>query len=311
MPRRTLRRARSAGTLTRRGRYAPSPTGALHPGNLRTALVAWLSARSAGGEFLLRIEDLDSQRAKEEWIEVQEGELEALGIDWDGEPVRQSARSALYGDALDALAADGLLYECFCTRREIREAASAPHGDLPEGAYPGTCRDLSSTELAGRRASGRPPALRVRAEGARIGFTDRLHGEVEGEVDDFVVRRNDGDFAYNLAVVVDDADQGVTEVVRGEDLLDSTPRQLWLYERLGIAAPTDWVHLPLMTGPDGERLAKRHGTEVAGAIGEGGPAAARLVGELAASLGLAPEGTACLAPDLLDGFSLDAVAGRP
>jgi glutamyl-tRNA synthetase len=150
------------------------------------------------------------------------------------------------------------LYECYCTRAEIREAASAAHGPLPEGAYPGTCLRLSAAELAEKRASGRPPALRVRAERARVEFADRLLGTVSGIVDDFVVRRGDGAFAYNLAVVVDDADQGVEEVVRGSDLADSTPRQIWLARALGLPEPS-YAHVPLVLGPDGARLAKRHG----------------------------------------------------
>ena len=291
------------------GRYAPSPTGELHLGNLRTALVAWLSARSAGGRFLLRIEDLDSTRTKEEWIGVQERELRAMGLDWDGEPVRQSGRNSLYSEALDRLSGQDLLYECFCSRKEIREAASAPHREptLPLDAYPGTCRDLTETEREERRQAGRPPALRVRTDGASVSFRDVIHGELEVVLDDFVVRRNDGDYAYNLAVVVDDAAQGVTEVVRGEDLLDSTARQLWLYRTLGLVPPEEWIHLPLMRGPDGDRLAKRHGSVTLEQVEAEGGTAEETVGRLAASLGLAPEGTNCLASDLLDDFSREAL----
>lgn len=241
------------------GRYAPSPTGRLHLGNLRTALLAWGSARDRGAPFLIRIEDIDSGRSRDQWIEVQLEELGQIGIEWDGELVRQSARLGLYEEALAKLESEGLLYQCFCTRAEIREAASAPHGEMPEGAYPGTCRDLTEAERAERRAAGRPPALRVRAGGSRVGFEDHLCGRVEKTLDDFVVRRSDGDFAYNLAVTVDDADQGIGEVVRGADLLDTTPRQLWLYDRLALKAPARFSHVPLMLGDDGERLAKRHG----------------------------------------------------
>lgn len=285
-----------------RGRYAPSPTGELHLGNLRTALVAWLSARSKGGSFLLRVEDLDSGRSRPNWIPTQIAELETIGIDWDAEPVRQSERGGLYEEALTSLEREGLVYGCFCTRREIREASSAPHGELPEGAYPGTCRDLTAAEREQKRMAGRPPALRVRADGARISFMDGLHGEVTGVVDDFVVRRNDGDFAYNLAVVVDDADQSVSEVVRGDDLLDSTPRQLWLYQRLGLVEPSAWLHLPLMLGSDGQRLAKRHGAVTIEEQIESGRTAEAVVGEIAASLGLVEAGTECLAPELVDRF---------
>src|SRR5215217_6750640 len=191
------------------GRFAPSPTGGLHVGNLRTALLAWLFARSAGARFLMRVEDLDRQRVKPGYEEQQLHDLAAIGIDWDGPAVRQSERMAEYAAALDRLERDGRLYPCFCTRAEIREAASAAHGPLPEGAYPGTCRDLTAAERAEREAAGRPPALRLRAGAERVAFADRLLGEQEGVVDDFVVRRGDGTPAYNLAVVVDDAAQGV------------------------------------------------------------------------------------------------------
>jgi glutamyl-tRNA synthetase len=240
------------------GRFAPSPTGTLHLGNLRTAMLAWLFARSRDASFLVRMEDLDTGRVRRHFEDEQLHDLAALGLDWDGGVVRQSERIALYEDALERLRAQGLIYECWCTRREIREAASAPHGDLPEGAYPGTCLRLTGAECAERRAAGRPPALRVRAGAVRVSFVDRVCGPQEGVVDDFVVRRNDGAFAYNLAVVVDDGDQWIGEVVRGADLLDSTPRQLWLGQRLGLRAPAH-AHVPLMLGDDGQRLAKRHG----------------------------------------------------
>ena len=238
------------------GRFAPSPTGTLHLGNLRTALLAWLFARSAGARFLVRMEDLDTGRVRPGYADEQLADLAAIGIDWDGEVVCQSQRLPLYEDAISQLG--DLVYECYCTRAEIREAASAPHGPLPEGAYPGTCLRLSAAELAEKRAGGRAPALRIRADAARIAFEDRLHGHVEGVVDDFVVRRNDGAFAYNLAVVVDDAAQGIGEVVRGDDLLDTTPRQLFLADALGLPRPL-YAHVPLVLGPDGARLAKRHG----------------------------------------------------
>ena len=284
------------------GRYAPSPTGELHLGNLRTALIAWLSARSRGGEFLMRIEDLDRGRSREKWIGTQLDELKLLGIDWDGEAVRQSERGGLYAEAVRRLEEDGLTYECFCTRAEIREAPSAPHGDLPEGAYPGTCAHLSAAELEARRASGRPPALRVRAHAARIAFEDLVLGETEGVVDDFVIRRNDGDHAYNLAVTVDDSDQGIDEVVRGADLLDSTPRQLWLYGHLGLRAPSVWAHVPLMLGADGSRLAKRHGAVTLEERMADGESIEAITGELAASAGLVAPGGQMSARELIDGF---------
>ena len=244
--------------MSQAGRFAPSPTGPLHLGNLRTALLAWLFARSAGASFVVRMEDLDHGRVVAGSAEQQLEHLRALGLDWDGEVAFQSNRHHAYEAATERLLADGRLYECFCTRAEVRAAASAPHGPLPEGAYPGTCLRLSTADRRRKRAGGRPPALRVRADGAQIGFTDRLHGEQEGVVDDFVVRRNDGAPAYNLAVVVDDARQGIGEVVRGDDLLETTPRQLFLAAALGLQAPA-FAHVPLVLGPDGSRLAKRHG----------------------------------------------------
>jgi glutamyl-tRNA synthetase len=239
--------------VNRDGRFAPSPTGDLHLGNLRTALLAWLFARSAGARFLVRVEDLDEGRVRERFVAKQLADLAAIGLDWDGEVVSQSARLSLYSEALSALP----VYECFCTRAEIREAASAAHG--PVGVYPGTCRSLSSSDRASLRAAGREPALRVDAGGSVVGFEDRVLGCYSGPVDDFVVRRNDGAFAYNLAVVVDDGAQGVGEVVRGADLVDSTPRQIWLARALGLEVPS-YAHVPLVLGADGRRLAKRHGS---------------------------------------------------
>jgi glutamyl-tRNA synthetase len=230
----------------------------VHLGNARTALLAWLWARAVGGRFLLRLEDLDAARVRAGAAERQLADLAALGLDWDGEPVRQSERHALYADALARLEADGLLYPCWCTRAEIRQAASAPHGPLPEGFYPGTCRNLTDAERADRERSGRPPALRLDAQAQEIAFEDLLHGETRGVVDDFVLWRGDGTPAYQLAVVVDDAGQGVDQVVRGDDLIDSTPRQILLQRLLGQPEPT-YVHVPLVLGPDGQRLAKRHG----------------------------------------------------
>jgi glutamyl-tRNA synthetase len=244
--------------MTSDGRFAPSPTGTLHIGNLRTALLAWLFARTAGARFIVRMEDLDQGRVIAGSAERQLADLRTLGLDWDGEVVFQSNRHDAYEAAIERLRAGDRLYECFCTRAEIRAAASAPHGPLPEGAYPGTCLRLTAAERRRKRGGGRPPALRVRADAARIAFTDRLHGPQEGVVDDFVVRRNDGTPAYNLAVIVDDAWQEIGEVVRGDDLLDSTPRQLFLADALGLAPPS-YAHVPLVLGPDGSRLAKRHG----------------------------------------------------
>ena len=218
------------------GRYAPSPTGDLHLGNARTALVAWLWARHAGGRFLLRFEDLDGPRVRPGCAQEQAESLAWLGLDWDGEPVAQSDHTERYEAAIAALNERGVLYECFCSRADIRRAASAPHG--PDGPlYSGVCRELTAAERA-RLAVGRAPALRARMEG-EIEFVDDLQGpqreRLEETSGDIVVRRSDGVVAYQLAVVVDDAAQGVTHVVRGADLLASTARQLQLDRLLGLA----------------------------------------------------------------------------
>ena len=283
------------------GRFAPSPSGPLHLGNLRTALVAWLFARSAGSRFLLRIEDLDRGRSRREHEAGQLADLASIGIDWDGAIVRQSERDELYAAALERLDT----YPCYCTRAEIREAASAPHGPLPEGAYPGTCRELTSAERAQRERSGRPPALRVRAQCELIHYRDGLLEEQSGVVDDFVVRRNDGAHAYNLAVVVDDADQGIEQVVRGADLLESTPRQLWLAAALGLPRPAH-AHVQLVLSPDGKRLAKRHG-----ALGDRGEPPAQTLALLARSLGLAGPGEAPAPDQLIARFDPDRLPRVP
>ncbi|WP_307817270.1 tRNA glutamyl-Q(34) synthetase GluQRS [Nocardia acididurans] len=236
------------------GRFAPSPSGDFHLGNLRTALLAWLFARSTGRGFLMRIEDLD--RVKAGAAERQLDDLAAIGLDWDPPVVKQSERLPHYEQATDRLTTAGLTYECFCTRKEIQQAATAPHG--PMGAYPGTCRDLTDAERAQRRAAGRPAALRLRAAVTDFEITDELHGRYRGAVDDLVLRRGDGTPAYNLAVVVDDADQGVDQVVRGDDLLSSTPRQAYLATLLGLPVP-QYAHVPLVLNTSGQRLAKRDG----------------------------------------------------
>jgi glutamyl-tRNA synthetase len=270
------------------GRFAPSPTGPLHVGNLRTALVAWLAARSTGSAFLLRSEDLDPG-ARREHEAGQQADLAAVGVDWDGPVVRQSDRRARYEDALAALVDQGLTYPCYCTRREILDAPRAPHDDQPEGAYPGTCRTLTAGERAARERDGRPPALRLRAGGVRVEVVDALHGPIAGVVDDLVLRRNDGLPAYNLAVVVDDAAQDVEEVVRGDDLLSSTPRQAHLARLLGLPVPA-YLHVPLVVGADGARLAKRHGARTLADLAAEGVAPRRLRAVLLRSLGLAHDG---------------------
>jgi glutamyl-tRNA synthetase len=260
------------------GRYAPSPSGDLHVGNLRTALLAWLWARRSGRDFLLRIEDLDRVRPGAEQRQLDD--LRAIGLDWDGKPVRQSERLELYDAAINRLRDEGRVYECFCTRREILEAPTAPHH--PPGAYPGTCRDLTEAERVQRRTE-RPAALRLRADVATFTIEDEVHGTYEGAVDDFVLRRGDGVPAYNLAVVVDDADQGIDQVVRGDDLLVSAPRQAYLATLLSAQPPT-YAHVPLALNPAGQRLAKRDGAVTLTELSSAGVDVLALIAD---SLGLA------------------------
>jgi glutamyl-tRNA synthetase len=288
------------------GRFAPSPSGRLHVGNLRTGLLAWLFARSADGRFLLRIEDLDRDRSRPEHEQTQLADLRALGLDWDGEPIRQSERTDRYRSALDELDAQGRVYPCWCTRAEVRAAAKAPHGTLPGGAYPGICRDLTAAERAEReRTENRPPSLRLDARAERARFVDRLRGPISGIADDLVLWRWDGTPSYNLAVVVDDAEQGVEEVVRGDDLIDSTPRQIVLQRLLGLPEPT-YAHVPLVLGADGARLAKRHGGVTLGDIEP--PAA---LAWMTTSLGLADPGEEPSLETLLERFDPAAIPREP
>ena len=283
------------------GRFAPSPTGSLHLGNLRTALVAWLFARSAGSRFLVRMEDLDERVCTPEHERSQLADLEAIGLDWDGPVVHQSERHALYDTAIERLAAAGLTYPCWCSRREILEAPSAPHG-APPGAYPGTCRDRDPATAP----EGRAPALRLRANEERVLVVDSVHGSFDGAVDDLVLRRNDGTPAYNLAVVVDDAEQGVEQVVRGDDLLPSTPRQVHLAQLLGLTPPS-YAHVPLVLAPDGERLAKRHGAVTLAERGS----AEEVRSLLATSLGLAARDEKVEVAQLVERFDPEQLPRRP
>ncbi|MGV8849911.1 MAG: tRNA glutamyl-Q(34) synthetase GluQRS [Propionibacteriaceae bacterium] len=279
------------------GRFAPSPTSDLHLGNLRTALLAWLFARSTGRDFLIRIEDLDQARvaAAAGVAARQLADLASLGLDHDGEVVRQSARRALYEQAIGTLD----VYECYCSRKDIAESAWAPHGD-GHRPYPGTCRHLTEAERAERRAL-RPAAVRVRAHAERWTVTDALCGEVTGVVDDFVLRRGDGTFAYNLAVVVDDGEQGVDQVVRGDDLLSSAPRQAWLADQLGLTPPT-YAHVPLAVTSDGRRLAKRDGAVTLADLALEGVTPEHVLTRIAASLGLAEPDEAVTTKTLLARF---------
>lgn len=294
-----------------RGRYAPSPTGPLHLGNVRTALIAWLQARLEGGAFIMRMENLDEPRSVEGSAEQIMEDLYWLGLDWEEGPdvggavgsYTQSERTAIYEDALARLRERGRIFECYCSRKDIREAVSAPHDAAP--VYPGTCRHLDEAERqAVEEEKGFGPAWRfLVGEGVTFEVIDRVKGafaqDLTEDVGDFVVKRRDGLFAYQLAVVVDDALMGVTDVVRGEDLLSSTPRQVALYEILGLEVPRFW-HVPMMEDEDGERMSKRDGSESLQEWRERGASAEEVVGHLAASLGWAESGEALSARALLE-----------
>lgn len=284
-----------------RGRYAPSPTGALHLGNLRTALLAWLFARAAGGVFTLRVEDLDLPRVRPGATRQMLDDLRWLGLNWDEGPdvggalgpYFQSMRQALYELAIARLRAQGRIYPCYCTRAELAQIASAPQGQGSDGPrYPGVCRRLSAKQRAAHEAAGRRPALRFIAPTEPVTFHDALHGPVSESIaeatGDFIVRRSDGIVSYQLAVVVDDALMGVTQVARGWDLLSSTARQLALFDALGFPRPTLYAHLPLVVDQEGARLAKRNDAVGVVALRAAGYSSAQVVGALAASCGLCP-----------------------
>lgn len=294
------------------GRLAPSPTGALHLGNARTFLLAWLSVRSQGGTLLLRVEDIDGPRVKAGAAQQAIDDLRWLGLDWDGEVVVQSQRLERYREAADRLVAMGAAYPCVCTRSEIETAASAPHEAGDDGpVYPGTCRGRFVDAAAAKVATGRDAALRFRVDVAAVPFTDGFAGQQPGRVaGDFVVQKRDGGPAYQLAVVVDDAAMGVTEVVRADDLLPSTPRQLLLYRALGLTVPK-FVHVPLVVGGDGLRLAKRHGDTSLRYLRERGVRPERLVGYLAFLGGLRAKRGECRPLDLVAGFAWPKLPRMP
>ncbi|MBS5948508.1 MAG: tRNA glutamyl-Q(34) synthetase GluQRS [Winkia neuii] len=267
------------------GRYAPSPSGDLHVGNLRTALLAWVGARGSGRRFVMRVEDIDAERSSRAAGERQLQDLAALGLDWD-ELYWQSEAAPRHQRALEQLLAGGHVFECYCSRREIREAASAPH--VPPGFYPGTCLRLAEDERQAARkrlaAAGRAPALRLR--GGQIWRVHDLYaGDVTGRVDHLVLRRGDGQLAYNLVCVVDDGDEGVDQVVRGADLLGAAPAQAYLAHLLGLPKVVEYVHVPLVLGPSGVRLAKRDGAVTLRQLREGGMSVGDVISMIAASLG--------------------------
>ncbi|WP_243440132.1 tRNA glutamyl-Q(34) synthetase GluQRS [Fundidesulfovibrio soli] len=313
-----------------RGRFAPSPSGRMHLGNAWTALLAWLSARSKGGAMVLRMEDLDPARSKPQFAEAILSDLAWLGLDWDEGPDKggpcgpyaQNERRGLYDEALRGLEARGLLYPCYCTRAELRgvrgdqlaDPASAPHVGELEPVYAGTCLGLTGTMRAAKEALGRRPSTRMRVEQGAVTFTDGVLGpqtqELSRQCGDFLLRRSDGVHAYQLAVSVDDAAQGVTEVVRGADLLDSTARQIHLIRLFGRVEPS-YAHVPLLVDPDGRRLSKRRQDVDLGALRNAGVTPGRIVGYLAWKAGLLPEPRPVEALELADGFSFAPMPAGP
>jgi glutamyl-tRNA synthetase len=302
------------------GRLAPSPTGGLHLGHARTFLAAWLAARGDGGRVVLRVEDLDRSRARPGAAEGALADLRWLGLDWDEGPdvggphgpYVQSARFTLYEDALSALRRKGLAYRCTCTRADIARAASAPHEGEEEPAYPGTCRDRFPADAGW--PEGRAHAWRFRVPPGAVAWDDLVKGpcaidpaRVGG---DFLLGRSSGEFGYQLAVVVDDAAMGVTQVIRGDDLVPSTPRQVLLYQALGHPLPA-FGHLPLAVGPDGRRLAKRDGSLKLATLRERGVDPRELIGRLAASLGMADRGEPSWPREWVGRLDLGRVPGGP
>ena len=290
------------------GRFAPTPSGRMHLGNLFSALLSWLSARSAGGEMLLRIEDLDTERCSAENAEILKDDLRWLGLDWDREQPPQSTRSGYYEKILHRLAAAGEVYPCWCTRGDLKNAPNAPHASDGHPIYPGTCRTLTEKERADRMKQ-RAPLWRLRVPEETMRFTDGNYGDCEEnlarECGDFILRRADGVFAYQLAVTADDIAAGVTQVVRGRDLLSSTPRQLYIY-RLLCAAPPRYYHVPLLTAPDGRRLSKRDRDLDVGIL-RGRYTAPALTGVLAHAAGLLSRPEPCTPRELIELFDWEKI----
>ena len=293
-----------------KGRFAPSPTGRMHAGNIFAALVAWLVAKSQGGSIVLRIEDLDAERSKPQFIDAVQRDFETLGLTWDEGPYFQHDRAEAYRTAFESLRERGLVYPCFCTRADLH-AASAPHrGEKP--VYPGTCRNLTPEERA-LRAQERTPAQRLLVPDESIAFRDLIQGPYEqnlaSDCGDFLVRRSDGAFAYQLAVVVDDAAQGITSVVRGVDLLCSTPQQIYLQRLLGLPHPT-YAHVPLIVAQLDRRLSKRDHDAAVDALLARFKTPEGVIGHIAGLTGLAPTCDPATPQQLLTTFDAAALPSR-
>ncbi|MFT5081771.1 MAG: glutamyl-tRNA synthetase [Planctomycetota bacterium] len=300
-------------TPTVRGRLAPSPTGRMHIGHARSFLLAWWSVRSQGGELLLRIEDLEPDRARQEWADGILEDLRWIGLDWDGEVVMQSEQMQHSFQARDRLIQSGHAYACVCSRKEVREAASAPHEGLArtrgEVNYPGTCRGMYPSLEDAEQQTGRKAALRFRVPDKPVRVVDGIHGELDFHLPDhggdFVIQRRDGLPAYQLGVAVDDARSGINEVLRGDDLLVSAARQQLIYEALELACPA-WIHVPLVVDPDGGRLAKRSGSTSLAELREEGMQADQIIAWVAKSSGMQTSAGAS-ASDLIDEFELTKI----
>lgn len=298
-----------------KGRFAPTPSGRMHLGNVLCGLIAWLSARSVGGEMVLRIEDLDRERCSRAYADQMEEDLLWLGLDWDeggshggpDEPYYQSQCDEIYEKTFAKLEEMGLLYPCFCSRAELH-GVNAPHLSDGRTVYAGTCRHLTPAQRE-EKARRRPPAIRLMVPDEQITFIDGHYGpyteNLLHECGDFAVRRFDGVYCYQLAVVVDDARMGVTQVVRGSDLISSTPRQLYLYRLLGLQAPS-FAHIPLLTAPDGRRLSKREKDLDMGVL-RSKFTAPQLVGKLAFLSGLIDRPEPITARELLPIFDWNRI----
>ena len=296
-------------SFTFRGRLAPSPTGAQHVGNARTYLVAWLAARSVGGDVSLRMEDIDGPRIKVGAAEQALDDLQWLGLDWDGEPIVQSTRVSKYESAIERLKSLNLVYPCTCTRSDVANAASAPNLGDEGPAYPGTCAYRTSNEVP----TDRPFCWRFRVVDSPS-FIDEYRGPIsinaKEQGGDFVIWKTDNTPAYQVAVVVDDAEMGITQVIRGDDLIPSTPRQLLLYHALSLTPPS-FAHIPLVVGPDGRRLAKRHGDTRLSTLRKAGVTPESLVGLLAWSCGWQQRNAPITPRELLTMFDLKTIPREP